>query len=1170
MCGIIGYLTGEKGGSLQPTAVLEALQGLDPEGNSPEDYQESGRKAETLSLSLLRPEAAVFLEDPPLHGAVSTAIGRLSKALKTAEEKACRPGTPLSEVEAWNAASVRFRNAIWRLEEDLLANHPRTVDLCRKHLKKPEAKDPGQMLRHAFRLNVVLNALDRLEVRGRDSAGVGTIVWFPDPSSYSAFCRGVAGSAHREAWETRRAKPDLVSGAVVSTGGDRPSLIFVHKTAEEIGRYGQNVARLREAIEGDPLYWAAVGTPGTQSEFLAHTRWASNGIVNEPNCHPVDDRSAHEEEGPRFLAVLNGDIDNFQALRDDLSAAGRRQPANVTTDAKVIPMLVAAKYRETGDVAEAFRGALNAFEGAFAIGLMCTAEPGVIRLAIKGSGQAMYVGKAAGGVVFASETYGLVEVSHRYLRMDGELPRVAGARETAGQTLRLQPDAVFPGGLDLRSFDGEAIPAEPEVFDAEITTRDVHRGKFEHYFFKEISESPESLERTIRGKFFFSGEGGEAKPVFAFGPETVPPDVMAVLKDSKVRRILFIGQGTASVASKGIAELWASLFPRKDLVFSSVKASELSGFGLERDMSDTLVVAVSQSGTTTDTNRTVELVKGRGARVLGIVNRRHSDLVHRVDGVVYTGDGRDVEMAVASTKAFYAQVAAGYLLGLYIAHTLRTLSDEEVMRRLQSLERLPDLLRETLRRAEGIRKHAEVHALRKRHWAVVGSGLDRVAAEEIRIKLSELNYKSISCDFLEDKKHIDLSAEPLILVCTVSQLPANIPDAVKEVSIFRAHRATPIVIVPDGEDRYGPYASAQIPVPVGVPELAFLLETMAGHLWGYFAARAIDGGADLLKEARGAVVQAVSAVRTHTGVALAGALRLLRGRITPLSRAFFRNVRGGLYNSGLEVETASNLQTLFGYLQGQIPLRDFPQDFGDRGTWGALLDRFLTQVSRGIGELTRPIDAIKHQAKTVTVGISREEISLTGPLFEALQAASFPTPSLDDAKRAVLEAATRAVASVVGLTLYDVEGLDVTGMPTDRAMIRIVHQSGIASSLPSRATTPRPLFGTKRRVFSHGRVWLGSGRSDGRPIVLIPGMTEEGKSPLALLHVEYRTDLSLEDTLHVLRGYYERYDEIRWAASEIDPAFSDAKLEGFPILSLLEEDPNALAQRILKEGEGKT
>jgi len=127
-----------------------------------------------------------------------------------------------------------------------------------------------------------------------------------------------------------------------------------------------------------------------------------------------------------------------------------------------------------------------------------------------------------------------------------------------------------------------------------------------------------------------------------------------------------------------------------------VLATGLSGFDLRAAMTDTLVVAVSQSGTTTDTNRTVDLVRARGARVIAIVNRRNSDLTDRVDGVLYTSDGRDVEMSVASTKAFYAQVAAGALLACAITEAAGCGTDERRHRLLAGLRGLPAALRSVL------------------------------------------------------------------------------------------------------------------------------------------------------------------------------------------------------------------------------------------------------------------------------------------------------------------------------------------------------------------------------------------------------------------------------------------------------------------------------------------
>ena len=280
-------------------------------------------------------------------------------------------------------------------------------------------------------------------------------------------------------------------------------------------------------------------------------------------------------------------------------------------------------------------------------------------------------------------------------------------------------------------------------------------------------------------------------------------------------------------------------------------------------MSDTLAVAVSQSGTTTDTNRTVDLLRGRGAAVLAIVNRRSSDLTDKADGVLYTSDGRDVEMSVASTKAFYAQVAAGVLLAC--ARSARppasapTSAATSCWRRCASL---PDAMRTVLAARESIADAAGASPRPSATGPVVGSGANKVAAEEVRIKLSELCYKSIACDVTEDKKHIDLSSEPLILVCAAGLAGSTADDVGKEVAIFRAHKATPIVIADDGDARYP--AAAVIAVPPVDPALGFVLSAMAGHLFGYEAALAIDASARPLREAREVIERAVGDERRPT------------------------------------------------------------------------------------------------------------------------------------------------------------------------------------------------------------------------------------------------------------------------------------------------------------------
>ena len=187
---------------------------------------------------------------------------------------------------------------------------------------------------------------------------------------------------------------------------------------------------------------------------------------------------------------------------------------------------------------------------------------------------------------------------------------------------------------------------------AEITTRDIDRGGYPHFLLKEISEAPESFRKTLRGKI----ADADGRLSVALGRRDAahrPASDAGQGRDPPRRRHR---PGDGGRRRPGLAAALARLLAAGDHRCRPCPATELSGFGLDDDMSDTLVVAISQSGTTTDTNRTVDLVRARGAAVLAIVNRRNSDLAEKADGVLYTSDGRDVEMSVASTKAFYAQV----------------------------------------------------------------------------------------------------------------------------------------------------------------------------------------------------------------------------------------------------------------------------------------------------------------------------------------------------------------------------------------------------------------------------------------------------------------------------------------------------------------------------------
>jgi glutamine---fructose-6-phosphate transaminase (isomerizing) len=673
-----------------------------------------------------------------------------------------------------------------------------------------------------------------------------------------------------------------------------------------------------------------------------------------------------------------------------------------------------------------------------------------------------------------------------------------------------------------------------------VTTRDIDRGDAAHFLLKEISESPDSLAKTLRGRI--ATTDGHVRAVV--GERALPTDIAERLAAGLFRRIKVIGQGTAAVAGRAVAVALGELLDG-DLAVEALTATELSGFGLQLDMSDTLAIAVSQSGTTTDTNRTVDLLKARGAAVLAIVNRRSSDLTDKADGVLYTSDGRDVEMSVASTKAFYAQVAAGILLACAISEAAGLPTEKRRHELLSSLRALPEAMRDVLARRPTIAETARRYAPTKRYWAVVGNGVNKVAAEELRIKLSELCYKAIACDVTEDKKHIDLSSEPLIFVCAAGLAGSTADDVGKEVAIFRAHKATPIVVADDGDNRYPGVAT--IPVPPIDPALAFVLSTMAGHLFGYEAALAIDASAIPLREAREIIERAVG------GTASADAmLNRVRAAIGRPAEQYLDGLRNSRYDGQLEASTAVRLAGLLRDVRSEYPVEEYQLESGKVGSPAALLEDLVAALTQAIEELTRPVDAIKHQAKTVTVGISRsDEGVLDRPLVQAVLAAGAGRDVLSYKTLKVLADLDPAVAEVIGFTRYGLDG----------DMITVVDRGGLSMGLTSRVERRPVLSGTKRTVATQREVLVARGRSDGRTVIFVPEAKANLATGITLLHVRFHERLDAATMRGVLQGYDRRYDRLVDWVSETEGAFDERLLGQLPVADLLIEPISETANR---------
>jgi glutamine---fructose-6-phosphate transaminase (isomerizing) len=1082
--------------------------------------------------ALLRgsPGVRALLADRALAVGVEHHVDQLQLALERVEAAldAGAEDVTTVELETVNAALVRCKDAVWAVGRDRLRTARAVADLC--------GSDVGRAAIDAFTsVQVALSALDRLEVRGRDSAGLHIFV--------RDHGLDVGDPAIARLLDERH-DPLFGSGAVRRAAN---CLSFVYKAAAEIGELGDNSAVLRAAIRDDELLHLAVAADRAEAVVLAHTRWASVGIISESNAHPLTGEELGRSDGPYVVGALNGDVDNYA----DVAANERLDiPTEITTDAKVIPTLVSHRLADGADLDEAFRSTVASFEGSVAIAANAADNPDRMLLALRGSGQALYVGLAEDTFVVASEPYGLVEETSTYLRMDGETPadpQRPGA--TRGQVVTI--DASAAGQLDgIRrfSYDGTELPVSAgELQHADITTRDIDRGDSPHYLLKEISEAPASFRKTLRGKI----AGPDDALAVELGPETLSNEVRARLRDGSLRRVVAIGQGTAAIAGQSLAAALrgATGGSPNALLVEAMPATELSGFGLGTDMHDTLVVAMSQSGTTTDTNRTVDLVRARRATVVSIVNRRNSDLVDRSDGVLYTSDGRDVEMSVASTKAFYSQIAAGFLLALAIARETGSLDERGGRELLAALRDLPDLMRAVIDRRDAIAGVAQRHAPSKRYWAVVGNGVNRIAANELRIKLSELCYKSIACDVTEDKKHIDLSSEPLVLVCATGLVGSNADDVAKEVAIYRAHRATPIVIATEGDGRFAG-AVETITVPASHPALGFVLSTVAGHLFGYEAALAIDASARPLREARAAIESAVS-----TGDADAVLERLASGIEVPAA-GFFDGLRTGTYDGHLDASTAVRIASVLRYATGAAPLDLYQMELGKVGTPSTVVEDLTAALTNGIEELTRPVDAIKHQAKTVTVGISRsDETLLEAPLVREVLGAGVARDSLSYRALRTLVDLDPAVEHVTGFTRYRIEG-DVDG----EAMLHVVDRGGISVNLPSRTDSDPRLRGSKHRVATEREVTVVRGY-DGRTLIIVPELKGNQVTGLTLLHVAFRPRLTAEAARGVLQGYRGRYAALKDAVTETETTFDDTRLADVDLVDLLTEPVYVLAER---------
>jgi len=1111
--------------------------------------------AEIISLRTNRHITNIITNDN-LHKKLQKIAEQLEKVLiKTKNYRSQEAGNIGSnDWERLNGKIIIMEDALWALKKDILANLPTILNLAGRNASLTAIEKFAQ-------INLVLNSIDRLEVRGRDSAGIEISFTFSQ-SNWEKVLAEITQQGLENELQNRALPADAKNGTIQifpSKDNQQTSIAFIYKTFSIVGELGKNVRELREYITKDALLHIFANWKTQNEVVLSHTRWASVGAISEENCHPLNNYTLSERRFSPMSVVLNGDIDNHSSLRNQIEKGKTLIAPSISTDTKIIPLLIDTLIGEGNSIEVAFRLALNAFAGSHAIVMTNMAAPGKVFLAQRGSGQNLYVGIIPQGYIFSSELYGLIEATPNFIRLDGEARSRSGV---SGQIFILDQEGKGgERGIKACFYDGEPILLTNNASkQAEITTRDIDRGEHPHYFFKEIMESPRSVTNTLLGKYRFEGNAASPRLVFQLGEEILPARVIQGLKQRTFTDIFVIGHGTAGVAAAAITDAFSRYFQNSSIRVSDKIASELSGFHIDRDFSRSIVIPITQSGTTTDTNRAVTMAKERGAVIISIVNRRQSDITAKSDGVFYTSNGRDIEMSVASTKAFYSQITAGNILGLCLASIAGEITSEEARAEIKALESIAPAMSKLLSQHRLLQDAARLAVKGTTHWAVVGSGPNKIAADEIRIKLSELCYKTISTDIIENKKHIDLSAEPLIIVCAAGMPPSVLEDIVKDVAIFKAHRSQVVVFADEGERRFDGIADVIVPIVDAAYPASIILNTIAGHLWGYYAACYIDEEAQHFKRFRSKLNTLLS---EHELANKSVYEQINDGNTKVLVNTFAREtqkkIAAGAFRAA-DTKALINLVILLKYASGKLPIDDFWEEFGTLEEVSPLLSLDAT-LKTIIDSLARPVDAIRHQAKTVTVGTSRKELEPTGVVFDLVSSLGFSHKSIVSRNMLAILRVQPVIAEILGYTLYNIENLDRNSQHQDSTTITIARRAGISLQIPSRIENTKELMGTKKTIIRKKDIYIGQGKADGKPILLFPirELNDSTKEFLLLIHVRFDDNLDWEIKKRALGT---RYNDIRNLCDEYNIIWSDEYLQGYPLAYLLGEQAGVIVKEI--------
>ncbi|MGN6503720.1 MAG: glutamine--fructose-6-phosphate transaminase (isomerizing) [Pseudolysinimonas sp.] len=521
---------------------------------------------------------------------------------------------------------------------------------------------------------------------------------------------------------------------------------------------------------------------------IGHTRWATHGGPTDGNAHP------HLGDDGKLALIHNGIIENFAELKAELVDAGATFTSE--TDTEVAALMVGEVFKQTGDLTLAMQRVVARLEGAFTLLVMHQDRPGVVVGARRNS--PLVIGLGEGENFLGSDVAAFVEHTQKAMEIGQD------------EIVTIRPDSV-----EVTDFAGNPVPTRE--FEIAWDASAAEKGGWPSFMKKEISEEPEAVGKTLLGRVHD-------------GRVTLPElEPIAGLLD-EVDRIIVIACGTAAYAGmlgQYAIEAWSRV----------PVTVELSHEFRYRDpvlTPRTLVVSVSQSGETMDTLMAVKYAKEKGARTLSICNTQGSTIPRESDAVLYIHAGPEV--AVASTKAFVAQVTALYLLGLDLAQRRGTLTPEQVTAQIVELQNLPNKLDQLIeststRIAEFAPWLGDTQSV-----LFLGRHVGYPVALEGALKLKEIAYIHAEGFAAGELKHGPIALiEPGQLVIVLVPSPRHDdslhPKVVSNIQEIRARGARVIAIAELGDVAVAPYADEVIRIPFAAPLFEPILGVVPLHIF---------------------------------------------------------------------------------------------------------------------------------------------------------------------------------------------------------------------------------------------------------------------------------------------------------------------------------------------------